>query len=99
MPVHVDNSYMYGGPTTLQRQFIPPTLHRRVVHAAPALYQKSDLYIPRNESALASLFPKQNYNVLSPNFHIHVSVSNLYVPSIGLPIWLQQNRQTDPVNI
>ncbi len=27
---------------------------------------------------LASLFPKQNYNVLSLNFHIHVSVSNIY---------------------
>ena len=33
---------------------------------------------------------------LSPNFHIHVSVSDLYIPRIGLPIWLQQNRQTDP---
>ncbi len=27
----------------------------------------------------ASLFPKQNDNVLSPNFHIHVPVSDLYV--------------------
>jgi hypothetical protein len=27
----------------------------------------------------ASLFPKQNYNVLSPNFHIRVSVSDLYI--------------------
>ncbi len=25
-----------------------------------------------------SLFPKQNYNVMAPNFHIHVSVSDLY---------------------
>ncbi len=32
----------------------------------------------------ASLFPKQNYNFLSPNFHIHVSVSDLYIPRIGL---------------
>jgi hypothetical protein len=30
---------------------------------------------------MASLFPKQNYNVLSPNFHIPVSVSNLYIYS------------------
>ncbi len=37
----------------------------------------------------ALLFPKQNYNVLSPNFHIHVSVSNLYIARIGLPILLQ----------
>jgi hypothetical protein len=26
--------------------------------------------------------------------YIHVSVSNLYIPRISLPIWLQQNRQT-----
>jgi hypothetical protein len=38
---------------------------------------------------VSSLFPKQNYNVLSPSFHIHVSVSNLYILRIGLPILLQ----------
>jgi hypothetical protein len=36
---------------------------------------------------------------LSPNFHIHVSVSDLYIPRIGPHISLQQNRQTDPGNI
>jgi hypothetical protein len=34
----------------------------------------------------------------SPNFHIHVSVSNLYIPMIGLPILLQENMWTDPGN-
>ena len=29
------------------------------------------------------LFPKQNYNVLSPSFQIYVSVSDLYIPTIG----------------
>ncbi len=33
-----------------------------------------------------SLFLKQNYDVLSPNFHIHVSVSDLYILRIGLLI-------------
>jgi hypothetical protein len=47
----------------------------------------------------ASLFKKQNYNVLPPNFHIHVYVSDLYIPSFGLPILLQPNRQIDPGNI
>ncbi len=46
-----------------------------------------------------SLFPKQNYKVQSPNFHIHVSVSDLYIPGIGLPILMQPNRQTDPGNL
>jgi hypothetical protein len=36
---------------------------------------------------------------LSPNFHIHVSVTiYTYIPTIGLPIFLQQNRQTDRGN-
>jgi hypothetical protein len=40
----------------------------------------SDLCIPN-----CAAFPKQNYNFLSPNFH----VSDLYIPRIGLPILLQ----------
>ncbi len=38
---------------------------------------------------------------LSPNSNIHVSVSvsDLYIPRIGPPIWLTKNRQTDPGNI
>jgi hypothetical protein len=33
------------------------------------------------------------------NSYIYVSVSDLYIPWIDLPIWLQQNRQTDPRTI
>ncbi len=36
---------------------------------------------------------------LSPNFHIYVSVIDLYIPRICPHIFLQQNRQTDPGNI
>jgi hypothetical protein len=36
---------------------------------------------------------------LCPNFHIHVSVSDLYIPGIGPHISLQQNMQTNPGNI
>jgi hypothetical protein len=32
---------------------------------------------------------------LVPNSYIHVSVSDLYIPRIGLPILLQQNRRTE----
>ncbi len=35
----------------------------------------------------------------NPNFHIHVSVSDLYIPTIGLPILLQENMWTDLGNI
>jgi hypothetical protein len=34
---------------------------------------------------------------LVPNSYIHVSVSDLYISMISLHIWLQQNRQTDPI--
>ncbi len=52
------------------------------------LYRKSEINIPRNETAR----PRSS-------FYIHVSVSDLYIPRIGLPILLQPNRQTDPENI
>ncbi len=41
------------------------------------------------------VFPEKEMRGLSPNFHIHVSVSNLYIPRIVSHIFLQQNRQTD----
>ncbi len=41
-------------------------------------------------------FPKMKLRGLLPNSYIHAFVSDLYIPRIGLPIWLQQNMQTDP---
>jgi hypothetical protein len=43
-------------------------------------------------------FPEKELRSRSPNFHIHVSVSDLYIPTFGPPIFLQQNRQTDQRN-
>ncbi len=37
--------------------------------------------------------------LVPPNFHIHVSVSDLCIPTIGPPNFLQLNRQTDCGNI
>ncbi len=45
------------------------------------------------------VFPEKELCGLSPNFHIHVSLSDLYIPTIGPPIFLQQNMQTDRGNI
>jgi hypothetical protein len=47
----------------------------------------------------AFLFPKQNYNVLSPNSYIHISVRDFYISRIGLSIMLQPNMSTDPGNV
>jgi hypothetical protein len=49
----------------------------------PTLQRKSHLFIPRKGTA-------------RPNFHIQVSVNDLNIPTIGLPILLQENMWTDP---
>ncbi len=41
-------------------------------------------------------FPKQNYNVLNPSSYTHISVRDLYISGISLPILLQGNKWTDP---
>ncbi len=58
------------------------------VWTGPILYRKSYSCIPRNKLLC-----------LVPNSYIHVSVSAFYISRIGLPIWLQQNRQSNPGNI
>ncbi len=45
------------------------------------------------------IFPEKELRGLSPNFHIHMPVSDLYIPRISPPIFLQQNRQNDCGNI
>ncbi len=45
------------------------------------------------------MFPEKELRGFSPNFHIHVSVSYLYISTIGRPILLQENMWTDPRNI
>ncbi len=47
------------------------------------------------------VFPEMKLRGLVPNscIYVFVSDSDLCIPRIGLPLWLQQNRQTDPGNI
>ncbi len=45
------------------------------------------------------IFPEKELRGLRPNIDIHVSASDLYIPTIGLPILLQENMWTDPVGI
>ncbi len=45
------------------------------------------------------IFPEGKLRGLSPNLYIHIPVRDLYIPTIGLPSWLQQNRCPDPGNI
>jgi hypothetical protein len=39
---------------------------------------------------MKQIFPEKEYRGLSPNFHIHVSVSELYIPTMGLPVLLEE---------
>jgi hypothetical protein len=39
----------------------------------------------QNAENLKQIFTEKEYRGLSPNFHIHVSVSELYIPTMGLP--------------
>jgi hypothetical protein len=36
---------------------------------------------------LVYIFPEKELRGLGPNFHIHVSVSDLYIPTIGPPFF------------
>jgi hypothetical protein len=36
------------------------------------------------------IFPEKELRGYSPNFHMHVSVNDLYIPPIDLPILLQE---------
>jgi hypothetical protein len=45
------------------------------------------------------LFPNQNYNVQSRSSYTDISVRDLYISRIGLPILLQENMWIDPGNI
>ncbi len=58
-----------------------------VLFLLKAQYRKFETYIPIKGIARHS-----------PNFAIHVSVSDLYITRIGLPILLQENVWTDPRN-
>jgi hypothetical protein len=44
----------------------------------------------QNVENLKRIFPEKEYRGLSPNFHIHVSVSDLYIPTMGLPVLLEE---------
>jgi hypothetical protein len=45
------------------------------------------------------VFPEMKLRILVPNFYICVSVTDLNIPTIGTPFFLQQNSRTDRVNL
>jgi hypothetical protein len=58
---------------------------------APDIFSEGNAALQRqNAENLKQIFPEQKYQGLSPNFHIHVSVSELYIPTIGLHFLLEE---------
>jgi hypothetical protein len=45
------------------------------------------------------IFPEKEFCGHSPKYHIHVSVSDLYIPTIDLPFLVQKNMWANPGNI
>ncbi len=56
----------------------------RLPHLAGYTLQRQNTEISKQ------VFSEKEYRGLSPNFHIHASVSDLYIPTIGLPILLEE---------
>jgi len=44
----------------------------------------------QNAENLKQIFPEKEYRGLSPNFQIHVPVSELYISTMGLPFLLEK---------
>jgi hypothetical protein len=44
----------------------------------------------QNTEISKQIVPEKEYRGLSPNFHIHASVRDLYITTIGLPILLEE---------
>ncbi len=44
----------------------------------------------QNAENLKQIFPEKEYRGLSPNFHIHVYVSELYISTMGLHFLLEE---------
>jgi hypothetical protein len=62
-----------------QSTILKPAVHRESIHCKDK--------IPKCQK---QIFPEKEYQGLSPNFHIHASVSDLYISTIALPIVLEE---------
>ncbi len=52
---------------------------------------RADTLQRQNAENLKQIFPpEKEYRGLSPNFHIHLSVSELYISTMGLPFLLEE---------
>ncbi len=74
----------------LMREWLPWHSNQRLAHDSAALQRQ-------NAKNLKQIFPEKEYRGLSPNYQIHVSVSELYIPTLGLP-FLLEDRSWEYIN-
>jgi hypothetical protein len=62
------------------------------IRSEPLKFSLNDVHTLQITNAENSkqIFPEKELRGYSPNFHMHVSVSDLYIPPIDLPILLQE---------
>jgi hypothetical protein len=70
----------------------------RMMHKSRTIINPLNLLAHCTEN-MKHIFPKMKLRSIITNSYIHVSVSDLYIPRIGLPNWPQQNKHADPVNM
>jgi hypothetical protein len=68
-----------------------------MAHGLKNFFKKTYQLQRTNEENLKQIFLEKELRGHSPNFHIHVSVSDFYIPTIDLPILhAAGNMWTDP---
>ncbi len=87
-------SFEFSSPTHLSLLFFP---HQRYLGMITSPYT-CVRSVHSNVNPIY-VFPEKELRGSFPIFYIHGSVSDLYFPRIGPPIFLHQNRQTDHGNI
>jgi hypothetical protein len=91
-------------PKSIQKGYRKGRLLYFIIDGVAGLRRLTDITVVHtlqrhNTENSKQIYPEKELRGLSPNFHIHVSVSDLYISTIGLPILLHENMWTDPGNI
>jgi hypothetical protein len=68
------------------------SLLKHIYHGQPTLQR-------HNTQKSKQIFSGKELLGLSPNFYIHEFVSDLYIPTTGLPLLLKEYMWTDPGNV
>ncbi len=73
----------------------PPLLeHQQLLQFSPGNFRGGHTAKTKGRKFETNI-PEKEYRGLSPNFHIHVSMSELYIPTMGLPFLLEELHYVD----